>query len=158
MGIRIQRYIFTPLLAVLLWPLTMWLIGDMLISNARDLPTFSTMLVFSVFSGTLAGIWSLDVFTKKWSEGEADLMSVNATLSRVFIAVAANAIFSMYYSTGMHVFGVPNYRFIDAFLGRGFATVVPAVWIAASIVDVLVRKKAPMPPQNLPLRNKSKRR
>ncbi|MDB5187543.1 MAG: hypothetical protein JWO50_63 [Candidatus Kaiserbacteria bacterium] len=149
--ISIQRYIFTPVLAVLLWPLMLGLIGDSALFNTLlALPMFAAIMFANILCGTFAGVFVFDGLTS-WSSGETELVSLRATASRVGIGIIASIVFSIHFASMTYT------NFLDVFLDRGLLTVVPAAWIAASIVDLLVRKYAPKetskPPANQ-LRNR----
>ena len=75
---QIQRYLFTALLAVLIWPVYLWFTGDWLFSIMREYPEVALLLLGSIFLGTLAAIWCVDGATA-WSSGGLPLISVKST-------------------------------------------------------------------------------
>jgi hypothetical protein len=134
---RIERYLYTALLATLLWPLFLWLKKDPLFDLMLMDREIALYLLLSLFGGTIAGIWCIGA---KW-RGDAAIISVASSTTRISIAVLATGIFSIPCLRLLQVLDA-HVSYVAILLNWG-SLAFTAVWIATYIVDILKRQDVP---------------
>ena len=141
---QMQRYLFTAVLSTLMWPLSLWCLGNPLVELMRLDYSVGLYLEASLFLATIAGVWSVDA-TMDWSAGKTPLFGGVAVATHAGIAVIAATVFSIPYSSLITVLSGQSFSYLDALLGQGII-VLGIVWIATQIVDVLKRDYGPRNP------------
>ena len=132
-----QRYLFTPVLAVLLWLLWLGLLQSALVSVLLLNIPLAISLAAVLFGATIAGIWSVDAAVE-WSTGQTPWGGPQALAIRFAIAAIATALFAFVYARAIASVGGFEFTFLDGLRSQGFI-VLGSVWIATQIVDLLIR-------------------
>ncbi|HVU75761.1 MAG TPA: hypothetical protein VHD38_02925 [Candidatus Paceibacterota bacterium] len=133
-----KRYFYTVVLALLLSVVILQLVAPEVIPIVANEMKVGLTLLGLVAFGTVGGIWSVGAVVG-WTTGKTPLTGIGAILTRLGIALVADLLFSVTTSIVASGFGV-SAGVLEIFFGTGLFVVVPAVWIAAQLVDMLVRQ------------------
>lgn len=136
---KIRRYTFTALIAVLLWPLWLGILSNPLFSVLQGFPAIAAVLICCLFASTLAGVWVVDGFYS-WSSGTLELFGPHVMVTRMSIACATAIIFCIPLKMIISSITNSSFGYADALFSQGLV-VVGSVWLAAQIVDMLVHHR-----------------
>ena len=132
-----QRYLYTPVLAVLLWLLWLGIFQSPLVQVLILNKQLAIILALCLFGSTIAGIWTVDAAIE-WSAGKTPWGGPQALLIRLAIATTATLLFAFVYARAIASIGGFEFTFLDGLRSQGFI-VLGSVWIATQVVDLLFR-------------------
>jgi hypothetical protein len=133
---RIRRYFFTALIAVLLWPNALYLFKHPLLDLMLQYVLSAAELAVYLVLATSLGIWTVDQF-KNWSRGTVRVTGLRAELTRISIALVAASIFSLKYAYFVSALIEMPFNYREAFLHQGIIIII-VVWCATWITDLFV--------------------